>query len=376
MVSQMFARFTYSLIFTAMQRDLGLSYTLVGSIGSANLAAYLLAVVGVTWLATRWPADRMVRTGLIVATVGIGGIAFAPSTGWLVVAFVVAGASGALVWVPIPAVATALLPLGRKGLGYGVVGSGIGTGMILASLVVSTQRFRIGDAAWRLTYQVQFVIAIVVTIAAWRVFKGLTAIGNRGSVRVTAIQDVPRWPSLLVAYGAYALCYSLFLNFLVALLEVDRGMSVGLSSSMFLILGAAIIPGGIMGGWASDRWGRRRSLIVMYALLGLPSMVALFAGPGWIIPAVFAFGLVFVGIPAVISAHIGDRLDPTAFAAAWGVATLAFGFGQMLAPQLGGLIGDATGSFVPVFHIAFWVALLGGAAAFRATAEPGGSAAG
>lgn len=367
MVSQMFGRFTYSLVFTAMQRDLGLSYTLVGAIGSAALASYLVAVVFVTWLSTRWSADRMVRVGLVVATVGIAGIVVAPSTIWVVVGFVVAGASGALVWVPIPAVATTLLPPSRKGLGYGVVGSGIGVGMIIASIAVATLRTRMGDAAWRTTYLIELLISIVVTVIAWRLFKGLTTIGPRGAVRVTVIRDVRRWPSLLLGYGAYAFSYSLFLNFLVAFLEEDRGMSVGLSSSMFLILGAAIIPGGILGGWASDRWGRRPALTVMYLLLAVPSLVVLYAGPLWIVPAVFVFGAVFVGIPAVISAHIGDQLDPSAFAAAWGAATLAFGLGQMLGPQLGGVIGDVTGSFALVLHIAFWAALLGGAAIARAT---------
>ncbi len=248
MVSQMFGRFTYSLVFTAMQRDLDLSYTLVGAIGSAALAAYLVAVVFVTWLSTRWSADRMVRVGLVVATAGIAGIVIAPTTFWVVVGFVVAGASGALVWVPIPAVATVLLPAARKGLGYGVVGSGIGVGMIIASVAVASLRTSMGDAAWRTTYLIELAISIVVTLIAWRLLKGLTTIGPRGEVRVTVIRDVRRWPSLLLGYGAYALSYSLFLNFLVAFLEEDRGMSVGLSSSMFLILGAAIIPGGLRGG--------------------------------------------------------------------------------------------------------------------------------
>ncbi|MBW3666553.1 MAG: YbfB/YjiJ family MFS transporter, partial [Actinobacteria bacterium] len=43
MVAQAFGRFTYALVLPSVQEDFGISYTLAGTLGTLNLAAYLLS---------------------------------------------------------------------------------------------------------------------------------------------------------------------------------------------------------------------------------------------------------------------------------------------------------------------------------------------
>lgn len=53
------------------------------------------------------------------------------------------------------------------------------------------------------------------------------------------------------------------------------------------------------------------------------------------------------------------------------MATLAFGAGLMIGPQLGGFLGDATGSFRPVFWLAAAVAAAAGVLAAQPPPPPG-----
>jgi MFS family permease len=68
------------------------------------------------------------------------------------------------------------------------------------------------------------------------------------------------------------------------------------------------------------------------------------------------FGLAFAGVPATTATYLWHRLTVREFGSAFGVITLVFGVGQLLAPQIGGWLGDALSSFTLVFVLAAAVA--------------------
>jgi MFS family permease len=95
------------------------------------------------------------------------------------------------------------------------------------------------------------------------------------------------------------------------------------------------------------------------------SLIALTGRQPWVALAAFGVGLMFSGMPALIIAHVVDHTDGDTYGPAFSAATLAFGVMQMISPQVGGAIADATGSFTLVFVLSATVSLLGAAAASR-----------
>jgi MFS family permease len=85
----------------------------------------------------------------------------------------------------------------------------------------------------------------------------------------------------------------------------------------------------------------------------------------WVALCAIGFGIAFSGLPAVIAAHLGDHLDPRGFSAAFGMLTLFFGVVQVVGPQLGGWLADATGGFTLTFVLSSLAATVALAACAR-----------
>ena len=153
----------------------------------------------------------------------------------------------------------------------------------------------------------------------------------------------------------------IFLLFSVALLDlIGFGivipilpfLSPELGASKFdiaLIIVVYAICSGLMSpfwGRLSDRWGRKRTL--MLCLLGAAvSYVALaFAHALWMIFAARAFAGLMAGNLPVAAAMMADLTSLENRASAMGKLGAAFGLGLVVGPFLGGLLSGDTGSFV------------------------------
>jgi MFS family permease len=365
-VAQAFGRFTYPLLLTTIQDDFSLSYTVAGGLASVNLVAYLFGTAAVTWLASKWIPGAILRFGLIVSAVGLLGMTFAPGVALIGLALFVTGFAGALIWVPAPAVGASLLPPRLRGLGFGSMGAGIGIGVVAAGLLAIPIRAQPDPSSWRILYGIEAGVAVLVLVVAFIVLRRPTGASLAVTgVKVSAIRGVPRWAAILSAYAAFGLSYSWFINFLVAMLEDDRGVTATSASVIFLVLGAATIPGGVIIGRISDSAGRRPTMVVSFVAMAVGALGARYAPPWLLYPCVVLFGLAFSGVPTTIAAYLGDHTEEGEFSAAFGVATLAFGIAQMLAPQVGGIVGDATGGFTAVFVASAVAALVGAGASLR-----------
>jgi MFS family permease len=105
-----------------------------------------------------------------------------------------------------------------------------------------------------------------------------------------------------------------------------------------------------------------------FASMAIASLLLL-AGTGpWPWIAAVVFGLAFAGVPTTTATYLRDHLSALEFGSAFGVVTLSFGLGQLMAPQVGGWIGDAFTSFAPVFVLAAVVAILAAVASGRLAA--------
>ena len=367
-VAQTFGRFTYSLLLTDVRDDLGLSNTVAGSLGTANLVAYLAGTIMVSVTVGRTGLVAMTRAGIVASTVGIGLLTWSPSLVVVAAGQIVAGFGGAAVWVTAPSLATASVAPERRGLAIGLAGTGIGGAMIAASAVAA----RLDTDSWRKVYGFQLIVAVLLVVAVALVVRVRSAVASPTSGRrgLAAVTSVTGWRPLLGAYAAYGLAVALFINYLVASLRDDSGYSANDAALAFSAFGAGTIGGGPLLGPVSDRFGRRWALVVAFGLMIVCASIVPTGVRPWSTVAAVGFGLAFTGVPTGVAATIRDEVDGTVFGAAFGAATLAFGAALMVGPQLGGVIGDVTGSFDLVFVLAAATSAVGLVLAVIATARP------
>lgn len=103
-------------------------------------------------------------------------------------------------------------------------------------------------------------------------------------------------------------------------------------------------------GSLSDRYGRRPVLLLSIAGLGLDYIfMALAPTLGWLLVGRVVSGMTASGF-ATASAYIADVTEPENRAAAFGIVGAAWGFGFIVGPALGGVLGDTDP------RLPFWVA--------------------
>lgn len=368
-VSQAFGRTTWSVVLPDARDDiLHGSNTLAGLFGTLNLAAYLIGALLVAYASARLPLVRVVRSGLAVATAGFALAAFAPAAWAVALGLVLTGLGGAAVWIPAPRLVTGWLPSHRHGMGVGLLFVGSGIGVVFASQLASfLDRASDSPHTWQMVYRIEFGIAVLVLIAA-AVFlhsEGDRPATIRGFGGFDALRFVPGWVPLTLVYTAFGFSYSLVYAFFVARLKDDAGFSAAGAQAMFTIVGAAGPIGGLAAGAISDRIGSRTAMTWTSSLAGAATLLALSNSVALVVVAAVGIGFTMSGTPAMIGAYMTARSNPDTYGPAYSAITLAFGVGLMIAPQIGGAMGDALGSFAWVFVAAAAASGLGAVAATR-----------
>lgn len=363
-VAQAFGRFTYSVLLPAVRDDLGVSNTVAGLFGTANVAAYLAGTLLIIRATARIRLLSLLRFGLGLSLTGIVLAGFAPNGVVLAVALVAMGLGGACIWIPSPAIAAAAVPERRRGLAVGMIGAGIGTGIVFAGQLSSVLRERSGVEAWNDVYRVEAAIGIAIAVAILAFLRPDRA--EPAPVRTTSglavLRTMPGWAALTLAYAAFGFSYLLAITYLTARLEDDAGYTEGRAAGVFALVGLATIVGGVLLGAIADRFGPRRSLVGGFTVFA-SGAAAILTGQGAAVAAGgIAIGMMFGGLPSVIATYIVQASDQVTYGPRYAVATLAFGIAQVSSPQIGGLLADLTGSFTIVFALSCGVAVLGAVA--------------
>ena len=364
-VAQSFGRFTYALLLPAIDRDLLGSYAVAGLLGTANVGAYLAGTAAVSAVSRRADPAALLRLGLVATTLGLAVLSQAGSAVALAVGLSLTGFGGAFIWVPAPGLAGSVVPPSRRGGAIGLTGSGIGLGIVAASVLTAVLHRTGGDASWRTVWLVEAGVSLLALVLCVVVLRPAVSGGDPGPARPGALRRVPGWLGLVGAYSAYGLAYSVFTTYVVSLLQDDAGFSDAHASLDYTLLGLALVVGGPLFGPLSDRRGRGPVLVAGNAAMAGAILLVLAGAEPFAALAVLVFGLTMSGLPAVIAAQLSDHLSPREFAGAFGRLTLFFGVAQLAGPPLGGWLAERTGTFTLSFVVAAAVAL-GGALASRA----------
>ena len=366
-VGQSFGRFSYGVLLPAIRDDLGITNTLAGLLGATNVGAYLLGTLAVAWATSRYRLINVMRVGLVLATLGLL-IAGATKGPWVLAAgLFIAGIGGAFLWIPAPVIAADAMPAHRRPVAVAMMSSGIGLGIVFVSVLSGGLRSTQGDGAWSSVYQIQFAIGLLLLVLTLLLVRHQQAApaGGSGIGGFAALQRMPGWLPLLVAYSAFGFMYLLVMGFLTTRLEDDNGWSTDDASLAFSLMGLAMIFGGPLLTAIAQRLGVRLTLAVAFGLWPVLVGVVLTGQLTLTLMACVGLGLLFAALPTLVTLFVVQNTSAQDYGPSFAAATLSFGIAQTIAPPIGGLIADQTGTFLLVFILSGIVSLVGMAASLR-----------
>lgn len=321
------------------QREMGLSDTGVALV----FAAFPVAQLIVALLLPRW-VDRAGRRraiafgGLLLALSGVA-FAFAGDPATLALARAVQGGAAALTWTGALASVSDVYPTSQLGFRLGLAetaGGGVGLLGPLASGIL------IDVVGVRTTFLIISIVPVLLALCVVLVPETARPSSIPPSV-LAGLRSVARSRGAR-AGGLALILLALVEAMLEPLLPLDLSERLGLSSSgigLVLALGtAALFLGSPLGGWWSDRAGRRLPLIIggVITAAALP-FVAL--GPAWWVTLVFA---VCLGGAAILAAPAGplftEAVDEMGHSGSYGLSAAAmvvvYSAGYTLGPLVGG----------------------------------------
>ena len=321
------------------QREMGLSDTGVALIFAAfPIAQLLVALMLPRWVDRAGRRRALVFGALLLAASGVA-FAFAQDPATLAIARAVQGGAAALTWTGALAAVSDVYPTNHLGFRLGLAetaGGGVGLlGPLISGVLIDATSIRT-------TFLLVSVVPLALAACVALIPETARPSASPPSI-IAGLRSVARSRGAR-AGGLALILLALVEAMLEPLLPLDLSERLGLSSSgigLVLALGtAALFLGSPVGGWWSDRAGRRLPIIVggIITAVALPFVAT---GPAWWVTVAFAICL---GGAAVLAAPAGplftEAVDDMGHAGSYGLSAAAmvvvYSAGYTLGPLLGG----------------------------------------
>jgi MFS family permease len=380
------ARFSYTSILPAMQQGLGLSNTQAGGLATANLAGYLLVGIVAGALAARVGPRRVIFAGLVVASAGMLLTGISHSYALALSGRVLTGFGSAAANIPAHTLVGLWFSRARRGLATGVVSSGASLGLIVSGPLVPWILSSYGGSGWRVSWYVLAAATLVLAVAGLFVLRDRAGYVPEGMESETSHGRVP-WRRLYLSrsvwhlgavYFCFGCAYMIYLTFFTKRLIADIGYTEAQAGRLFMILGWASLPCGVIWGFAADAIGRKRAMAIILGVQAVAfALFALWTARAGLTVSAVLYGLTAWGIPSLMAVTCGDIVGPVMAPAAYGFLTVFHGLGQAVGPYVAGRMADALPSFTASYLVAAGVACLGAIGMIllpaRATSHLGGT---
>jgi predicted MFS family arabinose efflux permease len=310
-----------------------------------NLTGYLAGVLGGRALARGVGTSRALDIGMALAVGSFAACAWNGGLAWLALWRGVAGlAGGILMALTGPAVqgAVAATLRGRAG---GVVLTGVGSGVIVGSVLVPLSLPGGLPLAW---LALALLTAILWSFAHPRWPAGqVPAPTGAPRAKATALY-------VLYALGAAGIVphFVYFVDFAVR----GRGLDPDFGTAIWLLFGAGAIAGTLLGGRAADRLGTVTSLRLWLAAQAVGAGCALLPGTAVLVPSAVLGAFGNIGLTAVALTRARELAGPEA-GLVWVRATAVYAIAQAITGFGLTALFAQTGSHEALFGAGFLLSL-------------------
>lgn len=363
-------RFSLGMLLPSMGKDLELSYSLMGFIGTGNFIGYLLGVLVSSRMVKRFGYRTVISSGIFL--VGGSMILVGRANGfWLVLAtFFFTGIGSGLGNVPVMGLVSHWFGSSLRGRAAGLMVSGIGLGIMITGLLIPAINNWAGNGqGWRTNWMVMGGLVLAIGVLCSLLIRnqpqdlGLQLVekktGRKEAKQSTLLNkktNIPAKRTLLHLGGIYfffGFTYVIYVTFVVTTLINEYGFSEAVAGRFWFWFGLLGMFSGPLFGSLSDRIGRARTLALVYSLQGISHLLlALSPMPGSVYLSIGLFALCAWSVPSIMAASVGDYLGPVKAASGFATVTLFFSIGQISGPALAGILAEKSGSFSQSYLLA------------------------
>ncbi|MEN2473661.1 MFS transporter [Burkholderia sp. GS2Y] len=362
--------YTFSAFVESLQRDFAASRGQISLVFS--LAGFLYFGFGIVSgpLADRFGSRRLAVAGMLLTGAGLAAAGAAHTLVQVYVAYGL-GVGLGVGCAYVPAVgAVQRWFVRRRGFASGLAVAGIGVGTLVMPPLASALIAHVG---WRGAYFTLAVIAVVVGAGMSLLIendprgRGLLPDGdaagdggrNAGAAAAAAtvhagatVREAVTSRPFASLYAACLVCsFGVFVPFVhLVPYALDHGVAPSTAVLLLGAIGVGSTAGRFFLGGLADRFGRRASLLAMFA--GMAVALVAWAGAGTVATlAAFAlvFGVFYGGWVAVLPAVVMDYFGGRNVSAIIGILYTSVAFGTLIGPAAAGFIYDAGGGYlVPI----------------------------
>jgi predicted MFS family arabinose efflux permease len=359
------ARITYGVVLPAFARDLQLSLTAAGLLGTLHLIGYLLGTLASPTLNAKVGALALCLASHFVFACAMLVCGLASDVTTMAAGRFVAGlAAGFGVFSIFLIVFDATEPEKRSAAGS-LVWSGIGVAIVASGLACGPI---LDGGAWRLSFIVPAILALAVAVLIPRTASAARAQPKAADASPSRLAELTsgRWIFLIAAYFLFAAGYISYSTFAGVMLK-GIGLSSGGVTWFWVMYGASSIAGAALGAaLLSGGFARRIALSAALGSGAIGSLLVVHGENG----SVFAASSVLVGLgsvatPAIVTFLIRNRTNDAAYPFFFTVGTASLGLGQLSGPAVAGLVADWFGPSA----IGLMAAAIYGAGMFAAAAD-------
>jgi MFS family permease len=344
----------FFLLLPEIQASFGLSNAGIGALSTVRALGGSLSNVPAGFLADRYSRHWAKILGGCMIVIGVFQFIMGTVSIYAVVLVATVIVSvGISFWHPPAIAALSQRFAARKGLALSLHGSGGSIGEALGPLVVG---LLLSIMAWTSVLQLSLVPALATGAVVWALMRSMEGRTGEAVSFATYARTLASFirpgPLLLIflATGGFNMAQSAVNTFLPIYLRNELHFTPG-EAGFYVFLGnVAGIASSPMLGFASDRFGRRATLVPCLVVLGI-SILAMSAAPSGLplMVAVVFLGAFMFPLMALFLASamdiVGEHVQATTVALVFGVGSL---FGSV-SPIIAGALADSYG-VTSAFH--------------------------
>ncbi|MEB0045654.1 MULTISPECIES: MFS transporter [unclassified Pseudomonas] len=360
-----FSIFLYSALLPEIRQVFELSYSQAAVIAALLQLFYMGASI-VSGIAAAWISPRnMVRLTIALSPALL---ALAVATPWVLpfaLCLALVSACAVSNWNAIAALASEVIPASHRSRVLGLASSGAAFAICLNGVLIALLQ---GISLMHFWLICAGLTLIVTLLTFWALAPLATDQRLKPSHAPSLSRVLKQWLRLCLEQpvALHILLLSAFigaisgpfLNFLSAFASERLAASAQITGSLWTLIGAGGIVGGLLLGWLADRWGALRVMALSISAFGA-AMLAVLWQPSlsltWLAAGLFA--LFYFPAWGLMAAYLSARLNPVQSLQVVSLSMVGYGLGSATANWLCGALLQATGQF-PLVHgwIVCWVA--------------------